>query len=994
MPVQFLSQAHYRAYGQYNGLPSEVQLARFFYLDDYDHEQIQTKRRDTNRLGFALQLVTVRFLGTYLEDITTTPDGVVAYVAAQIQIAPEAIDLSQYGTSNSFTTHRQQINSLYGYQSFHDMEPSFRFLRWLYTRTWLGSERPSVLFDLSTAWLIEQKILLPGVTTLERLVAQVRERAEQRSWHVLNRQLTTEQKLQLQQLLTADDPELTVLDDLRQKPTHTSSRQIKHMLLRLERLQQFGLHQLDVSGISPNRLHTLADYTLSVPIPTLRRLQPERQTAVLFAGMTLLSIRIRDLILDMFDQWLDDAIVQSKHAMKQERLRTLAQYDQVTDYLRDLAQLVVHASPDDTIQSVLTHFPIHQIQDAISVIDAIQHPEHSSYHGRLAHRYRSVRFFLPDFLRLIPFQGVSEAHDVLEALRFLRRLGTERPTDLQDAPQSVISPSWRLLVIGSDGIKRQPYIMCVIHELYQRLRKRDVFVMPSERWHDPRQFLIDQTTWQRLRPQICRSLDRHIHADIELQKLSDQLDDAYQQTGKVFDSDDGLRFEDVDRQTRPIVPSLDAIPQSPSLQLFKQHLTGRLPTVDLPQLMLDVHQMTGFAEAFTHSSESQSQVVDFPVSLCAVLLAQGCNIGLEAVVDEQHTALTLSRLRWVQQNHIRPETLTEASDRLVNAQTHLRLTRYWGGGEVASADGLRFVVPQQALHGRFNRKYFGTGRGVTFFNFMSNQFTGFHHVVIPGTLREALYILDGLLDHTTALHPQTVMADTNSYTDIVFGLFWLLGFQFSPRLADLKSMRFWRMHRQAQHGVFNSVARSCISINRITDNWDDMLRVAGSLRTGTVSASQLMRIFSTAGGTSALTRSIRDVGRVAKTLHMLHYLRDESYRRRILTQLNHTELRHKLARRLMYGNRGELKQPYREGQEEQLGALGLLLNLVVYWNTVYLDRALEDLLTHEIAVDIDQLRHITPLSYNHIRVLGHYTFPFDPHATTPVYRPLKPLSIQ
>ena len=187
MPVQFLSQAHYRAYGQYYGLPSEVQLARFFYLDDYDQAQIQTKRRDTNRLGFALQLVTVRFLGTYLEDITTTPDGVVAYVAAQIQIAPEAIDLSQYGTSNNFTTHRQQINSLYGYQSFHDREPSFRFLRWLYTRTWFGSERPSVLFDLSTAWLIEQKILLPGVTTLERLVAQVRERAEQRSWHVLNR---------------------------------------------------------------------------------------------------------------------------------------------------------------------------------------------------------------------------------------------------------------------------------------------------------------------------------------------------------------------------------------------------------------------------------------------------------------------------------------------------------------------------------------------------------------------------------------------------------------------------------------------------------------------------------------------------------------------------------------------------------------------------------------------------------------------------------------
>lgn len=116
-----------------------------------------------------------------------------------------------------------------------------------------------------------------------------------------------------------------------------------------------------------------------------------------------------------------------------------------------------------------------------------------------------------------------------------------------------------------------------------------------------------------------------------------------------------------------------------------------------------------------------------------------------------------------------------------------------------------------------------------------------------------------------------------------------------------------------------------------------------------------MRIFSTSGGTTSLMKSIRDVGRIAKTCHMLHYLRDASYQRHILTHLNHTELRHKLGRRLMYGNRGELKQSYREGQEMQLGVLGLLLNIVVYWNTVYLDRALTELLATGVAVDDDTL---------------------------------------
>lgn len=155
-----------------------------------------------------------------------------------------------------------------------------------------------------------------------------------------------------------------------------------------------------------------------------------------------------------------------------------------------------------------------------------------------------------------------------------------------------------------------------------------------------------------------------------------------------------------------------------------------------------------------------------------------------------------------------------------------------------------------------------------------------------------------------------------------------------------------------------------------------------------------MRVFSTASGSTSLTKSIRDVGRIAKTLFMLHYLRDESYRRRILTQTNHTESRHKLARHICYGNRGKLKHAYKQGQEEQLGALGLVLNLVVYWNTYYLDRALDDLLRIQPEIDHDDLARITPLVYDHIRVLGRYSFTLDPRVQQGHDRPLNPLEIE
>ncbi len=138
---------------------------------------------------------------------------------------------------------------------------------------------------------------------------------------------------------------------------------------------------------------------------------------------------------------------------------------------------------------------------------------------------------------------------------------------------------------------------------------------------------------------------------------------------------------------------------------------------------------------------------DLPTSLCAVLVAEACNIGLEPLVRNDIPALRRSRLSWVNQNFLRTETLTEANAGLVAAQNRIPLVQTWGGGEVASADGLRFVVPVRTLHAGPNPKYFGYEYGVTYYNLMSNQFTGLNAIVIPGTLRDSLFLLALVLEH-------------------------------------------------------------------------------------------------------------------------------------------------------------------------------------------------------------------------------------------------------
>jgi TnpA family transposase len=253
------------------------------------------------------------------------------------------------------------------------------------------------------------------------------------------------------------------------------------------------------------------------------------------------------------------------------------------------------------------------------------------------------------------------------------------------------------------------------------------------------------------------------------------------------------------------------------------------------------------------------------------------------------------------------------------------------------------MVPVRSVNTGPNPRYFGQGRGVTYLNYTSDQFTGLGGLVIPGTIRDSVYVLEALLEQESGLTPTEIMSDSGSYSDLMFGLFWCLGYQFSPRLAELREARFWRMDPTTDYGPLNGLARHRINTNLIATNWDDILRVAGSLKVGTVHASTLVQALQRGGCPTTLGRAIAELGRVPKTLHLLNYIDDEYYRRRIQTQLNRGEGRHSLARHVFHGQRGELRQRYRQGQEDQLGALGLVVNIIVLWNTWYMQEALSEL---------------------------------------------------
>jgi TnpA family transposase len=246
--------------------------------------------------------------------------------------------------------------------------------------------------------------------------------------------------------------------------------------------------------------------------------------------------------------------------------------------------------------------------------------------------------------------------------------------------------------------------------------------------------------------------------------------------------------------------------------------------------------------------------------------------------------------------------------------------------------------------------------------------------VISCSPREALYVLDGLLENDTVLRLREHYTDTHGYTEHIFGLCYLLGYSFMPRIRDLKDQQLYRIDRGTRYGCLDPLFRGGIDTALIQEQWDPLVRVASSLRHRTAPAHVVVQRLAGSAPADRLSKALTMLGRVVKTTYILRYIHEGEIRRRVQLQLNRGESRHDLARWLFFANQGEFRTGDYEEIMNKATCLSLLSNAVLVWNTVRIARIVAQLRAGGETVLDEDLARISPLAFSHVIPNGTYHF--------------------
>lgn len=962
--------------------PDPVSIVRHYTFSPDDLALIRRRRRDANRLGFAVHLAYLRFPGRTLGPTEQPPADMVRFIGEQLGIRPETFaDYAQ--REETRWEHLRELYHHLGVRPFarSDYRPTAKVA--FHEAT--GTDRGDAIVAGMIGFLRQHGILLPAVTVLERLALAARAMARKQAYKALVAGLTDDQRQALDALLSVIDAKgrtaMAWLREWSEAPTQ------KNLGTLIERLSD--VRALDIDADREQRIHrarymAIARETSIVSAQHLSRFDDRRRLATLVVFAREMEAILTDAGIAMFDKMMGSMFRRADHKHNERVVDRAKVLDSSVRSLLGVAKALLAAREARLDQTAAVEKAIgwDRLADLVKETDEVLTDTRQDNLAEIIGSYPTIHRIAKVILDAFTFRSWKASDPLLAALDMLRETHKSGRRDLPArVPTRFLSPLWRKLLADAGVPDRRAYEVAAMVHLRDRLRSGDIWVEGSRAFRAFDDFLL---------PPGVFALRRQDH-DLGL-AVPDSFDAWRQERVVTLEG----RLQEVDALAAEgglpeAVITEEGLSMSPirrdetaEIDDTARRLYAMLPRLRITEVFAEVHEWTGFAERFGHL-RTGAPPADV-VALMTAVLADATNLGLSRMARSAGN-LTHSRLLWTAEWHIRDETYAAGLACLVEAIHAQPMTEVWGAGDTSSSDGQFFKA---GGHGEaradYNAKY-GSAPGVKFYTHISDRFAPFYTKVIAANASEAAHVLDGLMHHETSLAIREHYTDTGGVADHVFGLCHLLGFRFAPRIRDLADRKLSIPNGQVKYKALEPMVGGVVNLRVVAENWDEILRLAASIRAGTVAPSAILRRLAAYPRQNALAKALREIGRLERTLFTLDWITDPALRRRTNAGLNKGEARNALARTLFFHRHGEIRDRTFENQRYRASGLNLAVATVILWNTVYLSRAAAELRSAGADLPDDLLAHIAPLGWEHISFNGDYIWPTEP--VTGGFRPLR-----
>lgn len=951
-------------------LPEEQDdLIQHYSFTESDLSLIRQRRGDANRIGFAVQLCLLRYPGYALASDVPVPSPVIQWIARQIR--SDAAAWPQYGVRDE--TRREHFQELRTYLSLSAFSVSdFRTLVHSLADLAMQTDKGLVLATQALETLRQRHTILPALTVIERACAEAVTRANRRIYRALLEPLEPHHLRELDNLLNvAPDINTTWLVWLRQSPLRPNSRYVRAHIERLKIFQSLALPDGIGRQIHQNRLLKMAREGAQMTPRDLADFEDKRRYATLVALVIEGMATVIDELIDLHDRIMVKLFSAAKNKHQQAFQKPGQAFNDKVWLYSKVGRALVDAkeSGGDPYAAIETVLPWSEFERSVTEAAQLAQPQTFDYLHLIGEQYGTLRRYTPEFLDVLKLKAAPAAQTILDAINVVRQMNTTGSRKVpEDTPTSFVKARWKPLVITDEGIDRRFYEICVLSELKNALRSGDIWVEGSRQFRDFEDYLLPLDKFTALRR--ARALPIAINPDLD-QYLLERVLLLNQQLAMVnrlalanalpdaIITDTGLKITPQD----PVVPV--------SAQTLIDQASNLLPRIKITELLMDVDDWTGFTRHFVHL-KSGAQVQDRTLLLSAIL-ADAINLGLTKMAESSPGA-NYSKLSWLQAWHIRDETYSAGLADLVNVQIRHPFAVHWGDGSTSSSDGQRFRTSGRAEStGHVNPKY-GAESGKMVYTHISDTYAPFSTKMVNVGTRDSTYVLDGLLYHESDLRIEEHYTDTAGFTDHVFALMHMLGFRFAPRIRDLGDTKLYIPGLISDYPGLKAMIGGTLNIKRVRAHWDEILRLASSIKHGTVTASLMLRKLGSYPRQNGLAIALRELGRIERTLFILDWLQNVELRRRVHAGLNKGEARNALARAVFIHRLGEIRDRTFEQQRYRASGLNLVTAAIVLWNTVYLERAAQALRGGGSLKDDSLQRYMSPLGWEHINLTGDYVW--------------------